>query len=727
MILTTITRSEDVKGEEIEALKKEYFKQIEVHTPDEIKNDSFFDLTDSKTQTLRIDKAFIKKYKLVDWLANYRKEALVSTGGIRGPQNVVYPWDTRYPLNELGVVLATLGKALVLKEDITDKEIHKICSGEVRYNTDRYIQLISRIQAAQGIKTHLPLNKQKTSIWMTSFLIYMLDYDGGEYVTSSHALSKKIATKDLDNQGSQFIPEMSLRFVNKIQEILDLAEKKGYDIELGPAETDLIVEDFDGFDMYLDYLKKGVATDANINLIKDGIKDGMEIMCECVGGCMHPMAKRLYDMLGILDAFSWNNVEEDPFFHGIGKVMENPMTKKRELFDYGCDTTILEVTKTLGYEKLLENKPEGYVVIMFDPDGDRIVVGQVESALRMDKITELGIPVIPINDKKVFTFYTPNQSFLLTMEFHANQLKEAGLWDNYPRFMITTTPSASSWVEWAEKMGIGYLYVPVGFKEIANMMKNVEKSLGSEVVLSDIFAREVNLGSDPRLVFAGEESGGMITGPEELIKSKSGRMAISMREKSASEASIVVSALVARLRKDNKMLSDYLEEIFEKYEIKRKYDIRIEVRFYNESNPDPEEMMQEKAQGEIQRDKTDKFFLSVALAMRFGDISLDQAKEILSEALPSLDFSNLIAVHFVGDGTYFDFEDQYVEIRKSGTDAIIKAYAAGENKPKCIEYSTKIGEYSGDLTPKFKEYISDELFDSCQDKAMEILKEFQEG
>ena len=166
----------------------------------------------------------------------------------------------------MGISLATLGKALVLKET-KENGINKICSGEVRYNTDEYVKLISRLQAAQNIKTHLPFGNNRTSIWMASFLIFMLDYDGGEYVTSSHALSSKTATKDLDDEGSQFIPEISSKFVDKIDEILKIAETSDYKLQLGPADSKYIVKDFDGFDMYVDYLKRGIASETNLKLI----------------------------------------------------------------------------------------------------------------------------------------------------------------------------------------------------------------------------------------------------------------------------------------------------------------------------------------------------------------------------------------------------------------------------------------------------------------------------
>ncbi len=729
--MTKATCLENVKKEEIDFLKKEYFKQIEAHTPEEIRNSRIFHLDNPKPQRVRLTKELIKKHRLKEWLANYRKEAMVSTGGIRGPQNVLYPWDTRYPLNQLGVALATLGKSMVLKEDVTNREINKICSGEVRYNTDDYIKLITRIQGAQGIRTHIPFKRQKTSIWMTSFLIFMLDYDGGEYVTSSHAISSKIATKDLDNQGSQFIPEMAARFVEKIEGILSEAEKKGFDIELADSSSSLIVEDFDGFDLYTDYLRKGVATDTNIRLIKQETGNGLEIMCEYVGGCMHNILPKILKRLGIEKAFVWNNPKQDPFFHGIGKVMKNPKTKKREFYDYGCDTTIKEVTETLGYEKLLKDKPEGYLVLMTDPDGDRLTVGQVESIKRKDKIESLRIPHLKLSKKKIFTYYTPNQSFFLTMNFHASQLKKAGLWDNHPRFIITTTASAASWVEWADKIGIKTISVPVGFKEIASVMKKVEEQIqknpDKEVKVHDVYGNLINLGVQPRMLFAGEESGGMITGTEELIRSKKGRTALAMREKSAGEAIVIVTAMAAKLHEKKKMLSDYLEEIFQEYDIKKRYDFLTYTRFYNESNPNPEELKKSKAAGEVQRDKIDGFFLSIALSLRFKKITIEQAKEILKEALPSLDFRNLKNIFFVGDGTYINFSDKFVEIRKSGTDAMVKTYGCGENKENCLRYIETIAAYDGSITPKFKKYVPSEIYRTAHETALRLLREFQEN
>ena len=71
--------------------------------------------------------------------------------------------------------------------------------------------------------------------------------------------------------------------------------------------------------------------------------------------------------------------------------------------------------------------------------------------------------------------------------------------------MIKTTASARSWDEWAKKNNIKVVNVPVGFKEIANVMKKVEKQImgnpDKEVVVTDVLGNNINLGVNPKLIF----------------------------------------------------------------------------------------------------------------------------------------------------------------------------------------------------------------------------------
>lgn len=712
-------------------LKKEYYAGIENATPSEYQGGPIIDLNEAGSITLTLTKELVEKWGVEKWLANYKNEAQHSTGGIRGPQNILHYADPRFPLNQLGVTLATLGKSLVLREKITDREIHKAVSGEVRFNTKEYIELISRVHAANSIFTHQTPGNVTTAIWLVSFIIFMNDYDGGEFVTSSHAMSSKIATKDLDNQGSQFLPEMSLAFIAKIEEIIRQAKESpnGYTITLAPKDSSFILQDFNGVDEYCTYLQNGVATKENLDLIRTAAGQGMRLMYDTVGGCMYRTMVPILKKFGILDVFEWHNQEEDPLFHGVGKTRKlNPKTGKIEYFDLSCDACLPEVVDTMFYEYYLKDKPLGYVVLITDPDGDRLVIGQVEPASNAQLMDDLGIYYIRINDEKIVSIYNPTLTFLMIMDYNMKQLKKSDQWASHPRFMINTTPSSRAWDEWAKANGVNIVTTPVGFKEIATIMKKVEKKLFAEptkeILVNDIWKENINLGIDPRIAFAGEESGGMFIGPEEIIQSKGGRKALAMREKSAGEASIIATALAAHLFINKKSMAEYLQEIFKECGMKYRYYERADITYYNESQPDPKILLQEKADGEKKRDAIDLYYLGIALAMREQKLSLDEAKKILTEAMPELDFTPLEKVIFVGDATYLQFANMFIQIRKSGTDAKLRGYANGDDKKKCLAYLGIMVNYSGAVTPLYDELVPASFRETIYNKTRQLYDDY---
>ena len=316
----------------------------------------------------------------------------------------------------------------------------------------------------------------------------------------------------------------------------------------------------------------------------------------------------------------------------------------------------------------------------------------------------------------------------MIMDFWAKQLRAKGAWNNHPRFMIKTTASALSWDEWGKNNGVKVVNVPVGFKEIANIMKKVELKLKNspdkEVIIDDVLGNPINLGVNPRLVFGGEESGGMIMGTEELIKSEHGRLAIAMREKSATEAIVVASALIAKL--GDKSLSQYLADVFDENNIIGRFDTRVDIAYYNESEPDINKLKLDKIAGEEKRTQNDIFYLSMAIALKKEQITLDGIKNILNDKFKNdgLTFDNLKSVKFVGDGTYLEFSDKYIEIRPSGTDAKTKAYGGGLNKDDIQKYATVLGNYSGERTALHKQLINEKLYKNCKDLAMEYYLAF---
>ena len=725
-----------------ETLEQQLYTSVEKNTPDYIKNNKYIDIDNKDEFIFTLKKAHLLPYdektnpeglNLDNWLKNYEKEAAVSTAGIRGPQNILYPYDVRFPINIMGIMLATYAKALVAKDKYKGQKLLKLAGREVRYNSDKFLDLIARVQAAQGIETLTTYQRRTMPIWLASFLAFKLDLLGGEYITSSHGISVKNATKDLNSQGSQYLPEESMEFVNKIKEIFDIVRTKGsYDIKIAKSDDVLINENFmktinNGIDLYKEYLEKGVANRENLKLI-EGLEN--KIVIENVGGSAYNTLSKILEAFKIQDKFVWMNIEEDPFFHGIGKYDTDPKGNKC-FYDYSVDATVVAkkdgiayfpVIDTLNYGEKLKNYPLGTVVLITDPDHDRLTVCQIENQSQAAFLEKTGISYSKLDGDRILCVYTANQSFLLIMDFWAKQLKTAGLWNNHPRFMIKTTASAKSWDEWAKFNGVKVVNVPVGFKEIANIMKKVEKQIidnpEKDVIVTDVLGKDINLGKNPRMLFGGEESGGMIIGSEELIKSKAGRIAIAMREKSASEAIIVASALAAKLEKDGKTLSKALDEIFSQNEIIAKYDMREDIAYYNESEPDIEKLTQAKKDGEALRTKNDLFYLTMALAVFEGRMTLEQVKSVLSSTFKTLNFDNLIDIKFVGDGTYLEFTDKFIEIRPSGTDAKTKAYGAGSDREDISKFAALLGNYSGDLNDEYLAIIPKDYYNNAKEKSM---------
>ena len=727
-------------------LENELFKSVYDKTPDYIKNLNLIKIDEQGEFSFSLKREHLKPYNketnpeglnLEEWFENYAKEAKVSTAGIRGPQNILFPQDTRFPINLVGIVLATLAKALVANEKYPKKRIVKIAGCEVRYNSKMFLDAIARVQAANGIQTLVPTEKQTIPIWLASFLAFKLDLLGGEYITSSHGISVKNATKDLNSQGSQYLPEESMEFVNKIREIFNIIEEKGsYEIKLAANNNPLINQDVmkqleDGVNLYVEYLKTGVAKDINLNLIKNF---DSKIIIENVGGSAYRTLSRVLKKLGIEGKFDWFNTEEDPFFHSIGKYDTTPKGEKA-FYDYSVDATVLAkktngtkyfpVIETMKYDEKLSKYPTNTVVLITDPDHDRLTITQTESVDRIEELNRLGIDYIKLDEEKVLTVFTANQAFMMLFDFWAKQLKSENLWDNHPRFMIKTTASALSWDEWAKNNGVKVVNVPVGFKEIANIMKKVELKLknepNKEVVIDDVFGNSINLGVNPRLLFGGEESGGMIMGTEDLIKSQHGRAAVAMREKSATEAIIVASALVSALKQENKTLSENFDRVLTENNITGRFDTRVDIAYYNESEPDIEKLKKSKVAGEALRTKNDMFYLSLAIAKRNNKITLEKIKEILNDKFnkDGLTFDNLKSIKFVGDGTYLEFSDKYIEIRPSGTDAKTKAYGGGLNKEDIEKYATVLGNYSGERTELHCKYVTATDYENCKQNAME--------
>ncbi len=725
-------------------LERLFLAQIEKETPEKIKNAKLIDLNNKDAFSFTLRKEHLKNFSIdgnglgiESWFENYKKEAKVSTAGIRGLQNPLYPWDTRYPMNLLTIALATLGKVMVAKDTSGIKK--KIAACETRYNSKEFVELIARVQAAYKVKTFLTKDYETMPIFLISFIIFMFDLYGGEYVTSSHALAKKIATKDLNSQGSQYIPQESLKFVEKVNEILDQVRKNGeYSINFASLKDNNIDSAFlqsieNGVRDYVEYLRKSVATNYNIGLIK---KSKNKVVIECVGGSIYKTLNPILKELDIAKHFNFLNTKEDPFHHGVGKKF----LKKDKFFDWGCDTTImladiktseikLPVIETMNYEKKLIKFPLGTTVLITDPDADRLITAYIEDSKKEKDIKSRGLVYQKLDMGRILVMFTPNQSFLMTFDFQKLALERAGLWKKYDWFILKTTASQISWDQWAKANNVKVINTPVGFKELQDVMMHVERQIielpGKAVMIEDVFGHKINLAKKPRLLFAGEESGGEIFGPHELIKSKGGKIAISMREKSDGEAILITSALSSWLNQKNLSLTDYLMKIYNENDISARYEIRIDNKYYNESEPDIAKLLQEKEKGIKIRTKNDMFFLSIALSYRDKLIGLNHVQEILSECFPDLYFEDLKDIKFVGDGTFILFSKKCVEVRPSGTDAINKSYSYGSDQWECIKFAKTFSSFEGERTSLHKKYIKEDFYRNVKDYSFYVYNEYK--
>ena len=294
---------------------------------------------------------------------------------------------------------------------------------------------------------------------------------------------------------------------------------------------------------------------------------------------------------------------------------------------------------------------------------------------------------------------------------------------------MKTTASQRSWDEWASYHQIPVINTPVGFKELADSMQQIEKKMvanpNKDIYLKDVYDNNINIGSNPRLLFAGEESGGEIFGPSDLISSQGGRQAISMREKSAGEAIIITAALSAHLESTEQSLLDYLEQIFIDNQIKSRFEIRIDQKYYNESEPDIETLLVAKANGMRIKTQNNSYFLSLALGYRDGILQLNQVKAILTECFPQLNFDDLIDTKFVGDGTYFLFKEKRLEVRPSGTDAVNKAYSYGLDQWECIKFAQAISSYEGTRNTLHQRLIPQAFYDRVETYAFELYVQYK--
>lgn len=745
-----LTVSPDMTGQEMREYYIEKTRQSLASWEAEnwnISDNPPFDLNSDEATTFTFTPEVAKKINLRQQIEIFAEEAKVSTAGVRENQNVLCPWDHRYRINEymfcllaeaqtrlvrelqetrmkaiphtsVDEVKAKLGDSVSVVEEIFGRSLEEVIElvrsvpvravgGEVRSNTPRFTDLMSRIYAAHGLPVLLtedPHCQDTSNIYLWSFLVFALGISGGDYFTSSHGAPQKQSDKILAPDGAQFLPPLYAKIVDYLFQILEQIESQGYTVKLAARNDKNLIRTLSYerlAKIYGDYLRTGPATPKALQKINQACEQGMRLTLDFFGGSGYKSLDAIFQELGIEKVFEGGYIrpEEDSFFHNIGfRVAEKKDGSGLEVVHDSVDASVPGVVRSCNYEELLADAPLGRMVFNVDPDADRFVVGQVLPTSEKQALDDLGISSIPLTSERIFAILSPNQFFLLLAENDRLIAIEDGSWEKTNAFDVHTYVSALAWDEWAEHHDIPVVRVPVGFKEIAHVVRQVEeqmdKAKGEDVYVTAEAGQSVNLGKNPKLHHAGEESGGKIGGPNKPIPNILGQSIVAVREKSSGEACVSAVCLAARLYLEGgssdptKMfLNRLLANVFKDSGVKNPMEYRGDIIHYNEAIFDPKALAAAKKAGIAERVEFNAWFEKLAKKLEDQD-GLNKVKSTLTKAIPGLSglWAKLETITLWSDGLQFWFESgnehgiRDICIRPSGTDAKTKIYFDGTDK-----------------------------------------------
>ncbi|MBU2102525.1 MAG: 4-alpha-glucanotransferase, partial [Candidatus Omnitrophica bacterium] len=247
---------------------------------------------------LVITKEDIKNWELRKWVDTTKSLAKKATAGMRDTTDIVYPWNPHYNINLLGTILTALAYAQMLQDKFARKDIDMLVGGESRYGTGLNIDMLARAWAARGIKVHRPQEGARVTIWQSSFITSLKRWAGGIYFTSSHSARNIFAGKILSEEGSQLLIEEMVEMVELIDTMLTAVEKgeqESLTISFAAKDDSRIREDVDNKthpepidtrSLYVDYLKKGIATQDLLSSVTQAQENGMRIGYAMMHGSM---------------------------------------------------------------------------------------------------------------------------------------------------------------------------------------------------------------------------------------------------------------------------------------------------------------------------------------------------------------------------------------------------------------------------------------------------------
>jgi phosphomannomutase len=630
-------------------------------------------------QEIKLSEEIIASYALEKWADHFS----LMTAGYRDQLNPMDANDPGVPFNSLIVAILGEAKARVFSRKLAPgQQAHVHIGGETRPHTQDFIAILSRIYAAHNIKVHLRAQIKTTPIWYSSFGTFYKEYQSGDNLTASHSPFFKGGWKPMDSAGKQLLEEES----QIISEVKTIVTNRGT-IRLAPwGLEDRITPDFDVDKAYVEY-QSSVSIDKSKEDIKQAIENGFRCVACTVGGSMKATTERLFPMLGIPTGtdgvIRYVFGEEDSQYHQLGEVdgkHSGPDPSKKEIYqNVGAQETLLKGTAD--------------IVLIWDPDGDRFNMITATSAEKVERARALGLEVesCPGTDKAI-VYFTPNQLFFMLTAHRINILKEAGLLGAYDWFIAPSISNSRSLAELAAFESIPVAKVRVGFKYMGTLCEWLENRSDSNEPFMDAVGDRIAIGAQPRALIMCEESGGAVFGGTRLLMNESGSKGlISLREKDGMQFGLMALSLAARLYNSQRSFADYYCQLIETHDIRHKYFERRDVTLYDESLTGAERA-RAKAAGERTRDRNVAFFKKLAEQAAAGTPLEAIHNELNSrlregeKTLPKPTRLRLVGEGKPLEGTLAEFDDFWILIRASGTDALLRYYIEGKDKDEVKAY-----------------------------------------
>lgn len=672
-----------------------------------------------------------------------------SIAGIRDMQNISNIHDTRQVKNSFERLLTTVSLGLMVKIMYNKGEgfpYQATYGHEVRYNSNEYQDITTRTLAAMGFICHTVPDNVPTAIWNTSTMGKFFDFVLSFCGTSSHSDSEIDGLKIMDYEGSQFLKDPINAMIGIQKAIIKKIEKDGEFVFTMSAKDDPRITDelyrltHNGMYVYKKYQEKTAADDYILNLVKSLNPSKLHIDC-AHGSGYRALTAFLNEMglAGLSSRIDWMHKEERPDFGNIGKTREDPRTGEKKLSDLGADVTqvfekvlpsrrivkYVPVLCTADYPERFAAMPVGDIILHTDMDNDRLAVSQIltNDKSTRDLLEKLGVVYNVINKEKIVALFVPNKffHFLHQMNFERiTTLMDQGKVDKNRTMVVlktfASTPAVDKWAEMRKKEGykVEVINTGVGFAKFANIMYRAEgemrKNPGKDVIIKDALNRDINIGPNPIILTAWEESGGIITGITYGFSDILGNKFLAEREKSATESIFLSLALISKLQRENAgvaELAHYLDSLYRKDYVDTPIDERREDKLFTPGGGAKEE--QAKREGDAKKNRIFGAHLSLVMALTRNEITMQEARKILKdifaqeyearkaqgklhavmiERFKQVDVDSLVDIKFTGDGVMYIFEKLgkkwMVLFRPSGTDPKLKSYAFGDDTERLV-------------------------------------------